>query len=97
MKTTAPALAEVTCPYGHSNVEELYEGYWYCEICEDGYNANEMLGLAPATGHTHSWSYQANGATVTASCGQGCDITEGLSITISAPLIAPILVPVTIS
>ncbi|MBQ6959789.1 MAG: hypothetical protein IJP78_02300, partial [Clostridia bacterium] len=35
--------------------------------------------------HTHSWSYQANGATVTASCGQGCDITEGLSITISAP------------
>ena len=40
---------------------------------------------APEPTHTHSWDYLANGATVTASCGQGCDITEGLSITISAP------------
>ena len=44
------------------------------------------LTYAAAT-HTHSWGYNANGATITASCdGAGdCDITEGLTLTISAP------------
>ena len=38
---------------------------------------------APA--HTHSFTYTASGATITASCGEGCDITKGLTLTISAP------------
>ena len=39
-------------------------------------------------GHTHSWNYQANGASVTATCtGNGdCDYkTNGVTLTISAP------------
>ena len=40
---------------------------------------------ATAPSHTHSFSYAANGATITASCGTGCDITTGLTMTISAP------------
>jgi hypothetical protein len=35
--------------------------------------------------HAHSWSYTASGNNITASCTDGCDITEGLTITISAP------------
>ena len=37
--------------------------------------------------HSHNWSYTSNGATVTATCsGDGsCDITGGLTLTISAP------------
>ncbi len=38
---------------------------------------------APA--HIHNFTYSADGATITASCGEGCDITEGLTLTISAP------------
>ena len=35
--------------------------------------------------HEHSFTYEANGATITATCTDGCDITEGLTLTISAP------------
>ena len=35
--------------------------------------------------HAHSWNYTADGNTITASCTNGCDITEGLTMTISAP------------
>ena len=37
--------------------------------------------------HTHSFTYSASGATITATCGGTgtCDITEGLTLTISAP------------
>ena len=35
--------------------------------------------------HTHSFTYSATGATITATCTAGCDITEGLALTISAP------------
>lgn len=37
--------------------------------------------------HTHSFTYSASGATITANCnGMGdCDITDGLTLTISAP------------
>ena len=40
-----------------------------------------------AATHTHTWGYNASGATITANCtGTGdCDITEGLTLTISAP------------
>ena len=39
--------------------------------------------------HTHSFTYSVgtgeNANTITATCGEGCDITEGLTLTISAP------------
>ena len=36
--------------------------------------------------HTHSFTYSASGATITATCGNtGCDITTGLTLSISAP------------
>ena len=35
--------------------------------------------------HIHSFTYSATGATITAACTAGCDITEGLALTISAP------------
>ena len=35
--------------------------------------------------HTHSFTYSASGATITATCGEGCDITTGKTLTISAP------------
>ena len=36
--------------------------------------------------HTHSFTYSAKDATITATCtADGCDITEGLTLTISAP------------
>ena len=37
--------------------------------------------------HTHSFTYTASGATISATCGGSgtCDITEGLTLTISAP------------
>jgi uncharacterized protein YjdB len=36
--------------------------------------------------HAHSFTYQASGATITASCSAaGCNITSGLTLTISAP------------
>ena len=37
--------------------------------------------------HAHSFTYAASGATITATCGGSgtCDITEGLTLTISAP------------
>ena len=38
-----------------------------------------------AAPHTHSFTYSADGATITAACTTGCDITEGLTMTISAP------------
>ena len=44
----------------------------------------EMYGYATPT-HTHSFTYSASGATITAACTTGCDITEGLTMTISAP------------
>ena len=42
-----------------------------------------VFTIAPA--HTHSFSYSASGATITATCGEGCDITDGKTLTISAP------------
>ena len=53
------------------------------------YNASPASeGAAISTSnHTHTWGYEANGATITASCnGTGtCDITTGLTLTIIAP------------
>ena len=50
-----------------------------------GANASVNFTLtAPA--HTHSFTYSASGAAITATCGNtGCDITTGLTLSISAP------------
>ena len=47
---------------------------------------NWIIDLKPIA-HTHSFTYTASGATITATCeGSGtCDITDGLTLTISAP------------
>ena len=44
---------------------------------------NTTYYLSPP--HDHDFTYLADGASVTATCGKGCDITEGLTLTISAP------------
>ena len=44
----------------------------------------EVYGYATPA-HIHSFTYSASGATIMAACGEGCDITEGLTLTISAP------------
>ncbi len=48
---------------------------------------NMTITLTIAPPHSHSFSYALNeaGDTVTASCTEGCPVTEGLSLTISAP------------
>ena len=45
----------------------------------------EVWGYQNASAHTHSFTYEASGATITASCGEGCNITSGKTLTISAP------------
>ena len=54
-----------------SNFTEYYDMVYYPEVT--------------AATHTHTWGYNADGATITAACTTGCDITEGLTMTISAP------------
>ena len=44
---------------------------------------SNTFSLKPS--HTHSFTYSASGATITATCGEDCDITTGLTLTISAP------------
>lgn len=52
----------------------------------DANNSNQYWSFIPFDDyHEHSWSYNANGSTITASCTDGCEITDGLTITISAP------------
>ena len=42
-----------------------------------------FFGVIP---HDHSWSYVANGASITASCSaEDCPTTEGLTLTLKAP------------
>ena len=52
-----------------------------------GHLGNVTITFTIAPTHTHSFTYTADGATITATCnGEGtCDITEGLTLTISAP------------
>ncbi|MBO4867430.1 MAG: hypothetical protein J5582_12870 [Ruminococcus sp.] len=52
------------------------------------WNINTSQFRVSATSvHKHSWSYTANGNTITAECTDGCDITNGLTMTISAPTV----------
>ena len=49
--------------------------------------AHTSSSNAYTAAHNHSFTYSASGATITATCGGSgtCDITEGLTLTISAP------------
>lgn len=56
-------------------------GVWYTGV----YSEVVYHSIKPV--HTHSFSYTANGNTITAECTDGCDITNGLTMTISAPTV----------
>ena len=53
----------------------------------DNYNLVEHVDITvQVVDHEHNWSYTANGASITASCGgEDCPVTEGLTITLEAP------------
>ena len=51
---------------------------------------NSMNITLTIASHTHAFSYSASGDTITATCTEGCDITEGLTLTVSAPA-APLI------
>ncbi|MDO4804105.1 MAG: copper resistance protein CopC [Lachnospiraceae bacterium] len=55
--------------------------------CEENGQYQVYANFEEAPAHTHSFTYTASGATITATCnGAGtCDITDGLTLTISAP------------
>lgn len=55
-------------------------------ICPIDYYVGRMDEVVPGLGHDHSWSYVANGASITASCSAAdCPITSGLTLTLEAP------------
>lgn len=53
----------------------------------DNYNIVEHVDVTvEVVDHEHAWTYTANGATITASCGNPeCPVTEGLTLTLEAP------------
>ena len=58
--------------------------YWDGSAYQNG--GDTYLATSPLIiTHTHSFTYTASGATITATCSEDCDITTGLTLTISAP------------
>ncbi len=47
-------------------------------------NYDKLVAAENAFSHTHSFTYTANGNTITASC-ENCTITEGLTLTLNGP------------
>ena len=45
----------------------------------------ELMRVYPDPNHQHNFSYKADGATITATCTEGCDIFDPMTLTISAP------------
>ena len=81
--TLPAAYADKTCGtdyYAYILAEDINN-----ENATDYASAPTAITIPAA--HTHSWTYSASGATITATCnGAGtCDITSGKTITISAP------------
>ncbi|GEM_PF-7016127 len=75
---------------GYSDLVSLVVNYFSLgELKHNFTNYYDMIYYPEVTAatHTHTWGYNASGATITANCtGTGtCDITEGLTLTISAP------------
>ena len=57
---------------------------WYRVEAGDNYNIGEKR-LKVNVLHAHAFTYTADGDTITAQCNDDCDITEGLTMKISAP------------
>lgn len=45
----------------------------------------KLMRVYPDPNHQHNFSYKADGATITATCTEGCDIFDPMTLTISAP------------
>ena len=79
-----------TIDSGSSDLSNLYDDHFSLgELKNNFTDYYDMIYYPEVTAatHTHTWGYNASGATITANCtGTGdCDITEGLTMTISAP------------
>ena len=57
---------------------------WYRVEAGDNYNISEKR-LQVNVLHAHAFTYTADGDTITAQCNDDCDITDGLTMKISAP------------
>lgn len=84
---------------GSFKLPSSYQDSWKVYILAENRNgeketdyASEPMEITIPEEHKHSWSYTASGATITSSCvGNGtCDITDGLTLTISAPSESPL-------
>ena len=68
-----------------------YDSSWNVYIFAEQVNAGKATDYASAPvkielpSHTHNWKYKENGATITASCTEDCDISTSLTLTLSAP------------
>ena len=56
---------------------------WYRVEVNDNYISEKRIKVNVL--HAHAFTYTADGDTITAQCNSDCDITEGLTMTISAP------------
>ena len=56
---------------------------WYRVEVDDTYISEKRIKVNVL--HAHAFTYSADGNTITAECNSDCDITEGLTLTISAP------------
>ena len=63
------------------------EGETTIEAVNEAKEVSETLKKIYFSSHEHNFTYTVSGATITATCGGSgtCDITEGLTLTISAP------------
>ena len=86
--------AKPTPPTQSAGEEPLFFGGWYTakeggeKITADSVFTENTTVFAHYVPHQHAFTYSADGATITASCGGGgseCDITDGLTLTVSAP------------
>ncbi len=83
---TISAGAETT---GTFTLPDDYDPGWRTYLIAETENEGAVTnyGSTPAVmaAHEHSWTYAAEGNTITATCGHvGCDITAGLTMTVSA-------------
>jgi hypothetical protein len=54
-------------------------------LAEHPATAPDFLRVYPDPNHQHNFSYKANGATITATCTEGCTIVDDMELTLSAP------------
>ena len=87
-QTFAVSLAqknsEVT-EYIFDNVKVEIDASVLTGLTEHPATAPDFLRVYPDPNHQHNFSYNANGATITATCTEGCTIFDPMTLTISAP------------